>query len=78
MARRRYDILHEAVPFDTEAERRAIRQTHDAHRRCDIRQREGEQVRDVQRWRHGQKVPELVPGAFLHSSISASVATKRG
>lgn len=78
VARRRHDILHETVPLDAEAERRAIRQTHDTHRRCDIRQGEGEEMRDVQRWRDRQEVPELVPGTFLKTSISASVATKKG
>ena len=66
VARRRYDVLHETITLDAEAERRAIRQTHDAHRRRNIRQREREEMRDVQRWCHGQKVPELVPGALLH------------
>jgi hypothetical protein len=66
VARRRYDILHETVTLDAKAERRTVRQTHDTHRRCNVRQRESDEMGDMQRWRHRQKVPELVPGSFLH------------
>jgi hypothetical protein len=66
VARRRYDVLHEAVTLNAEAERGPVGQAHDAHIRRDIRQREREEMGDVQRRCHSQKVPELVPGAFLH------------
>jgi hypothetical protein len=66
VSRRRYDVPHETVTFNAKAKRGAVGQAHDAHRRCDIRQRKREEMGDPQRRRHGQKVPELVSGAFLH------------
>lgn len=65
MPRRRHDVPHEAVPFNAETKRGPVRQAYDAQGRRDIRQREREEVCDPQRRRHGQKVPELIPGAFL-------------
>ena len=47
MARRRYDVLHEAVTLDTEAERRTIRQAQNAQRGSDIGQSEREEVSDL-------------------------------
>ena len=76
MARRRYDVFHETVTLNTEAKRGPIGQAHDAHVRCDVRQREREEMGHPQRRRHRQKVPELIPGAFLHlreTAISAFI-----
>jgi hypothetical protein len=64
--RRRHDVPHKTVSLNSEAKRGPVGQAHDAHGRRDIRQREREEMGDPQRRRHGQKVPELVPGAFLH------------
>ena len=47
VARGRYDILHEAVTLDTEAERRSVGQAQDAQRRGDIGQSEREEVSDL-------------------------------
>jgi hypothetical protein len=66
VARGRYDILHQAVTFDAEAERRPVGQTHDAQRWRNVRQREREEMGDLQRRGHDQKVFELVSGSFLH------------
>jgi hypothetical protein len=78
--RRRYDVPHETVTFNAEAKRGPVGQAHDAHGRCDIRQCKREEMGDPQHRRHGQKVPELVPGAFLHlhEMGSAFIKTKRG
>jgi len=80
VARRRYDVPHETVTFDAEAKRGSAGQAHDAHGRCDIRQRKREEMGDPQRRRHGQKVPELVPGAFLHlhETVNISIRPKEG
>jgi hypothetical protein len=66
MSRRHHNILHETIAFNTEAKGGPVGQAHDTHGRCDIRQCEREEMRDPQRRRHGQKVPELIPRAFLH------------
>jgi hypothetical protein len=68
MARGRYDILHEAVTLNTEAERGSVGQAQDAQRRGDIGQSEREEVSDLQCGCHDQKVFELVSGTFLHLS----------
>ena len=83
MPRRRYDVPHETVPFNAEAKRGSVGQAHDAHGRRDIGQRKRKKMGDPQRRRHGQKVPELVPGAFLHlhekqSYQDSSSRTKEG
>jgi hypothetical protein len=79
--RRCHDVPHETVAFNAEAKGGPVGQSHDAHGRCDIRQRKREEMGDPQRRRHGQKVPELVSGAFLHlheTVISAFIKTKQG
>ena len=78
MPRRRHDVPHEAVTFNAEAERGPVGQAHDAHGRCDIRQCKRQEMSDTQRRRHGQKVPELVPGTFLNLHGSALIKAKEG
>ncbi len=79
VARGRYDVLHEAVTLDTEAERGSVGQAQDAQRRGNIGQSEREEVSDLQRGRHGQKVSELVSGTFLHlhEKVTSALALQK-
>ena len=78
MPRRCHDVPHEAITFNAEAERWPIGQANDAHGRCNIRQCKRQEMCDMQRRRHGQKVPELVPGTFLNLHGSALIKGQRG
>ena len=80
VTRRRCDVFHETVALNTEAKRGSVGQAHDAHVRCDVRQRERKEMSYPQRRRHRQKVPELVPGAFLHlhKTITLAFIHQRG